>query len=411
MTDRTVDELARRLAAPMPRRRVLRLLGAALALAALPSVRAAKAGAAGPPPNKRVSVTGRDLRIIDMPEGPFGSDVQCGDRICSPTYNCVKCCPGTDGGGSCCTCYQTCRPGGAGLCGDEWIGCPPDGRPFCGPKGHCCAANESCWRGAICVPICKPTEELCDGECCAPEEECITARFPGQPARRLCFVKCPRGAQRCGLGGCCKRGYKCVDPSIGKCSRCDVGEQPCGRKCCPRGSSCCDSRTGLCCKKRTQVCAGYGGTAKCCPTGRKACTDGSGTICCDRGEVCAQVADQTGTVPAALNRKRVCCPRDRTVPFAPGVATCCPEGYKSLGGRFIVPPFGGGGHCCREDKICGSGASLTCCGAAASGDPALTSHCCNGQCVQLQFDAANCGSCGLVCPPGHACSAGNCVPA
>ena len=81
-------------------------------------------------------------------------------------------------------------------------------------------------------PHLQADRELCDGECCAPEEECITARFPGQPARRLCFVKCPRGAQRCGLGGCCKRGYKCVDPSIGKCSRCDVGEQPCGRKCC-----------------------------------------------------------------------------------------------------------------------------------------------------------------------------------
>ena len=111
--DRTVDELARRLAAPMPRRRVVRLLGAALALAALPN--AGASAAAERAPNKRVSDHRPRPAHHRMPEGPFGSDVQCGDRICSPTYNCLKCCPGTDGGGSCCTCYQTCRPGGAEL--------------------------------------------------------------------------------------------------------------------------------------------------------------------------------------------------------------------------------------------------------------------------------------------------------
>lgn len=410
MTDRTVDDLARRLAAPMPRRRVLRLVGAALALATLPSLRGPKARAAEPAPNKRFSVGGRDLRIIDPPTGPFGPPVQCGDVVCNPSSNCVKCCQATGGGGSCCPCYISCTTTGSGLC-DKQVACPPDGRPFCGPQGHCCAPNESCWRGAVCIPICKPDEQLCEDECCGPKAECITARFPGSSAKRMCFPKCPQGRTRCGLANCCKKNWKCIDANRGICSPCDPGHQVCGKKCCPKDSTCCDPRIGLCCKKRTQVCAGYGGTAKCCPKGRKACTDGSKTVCCGKDEICAQMGDESGTVPAAINGKRECCPKDRTVPFAAGVATCCPPGYKSLGGRFILPPFGGGGLCCRADKVCGSGASLTCCGGAASGDPALTATCCNGQCVNLQFDAANCGGCGATCAPGQRCQAGTCVTA
>jgi hypothetical protein len=156
---------------------------------------------------------------------------------------------------------------------------------------------------------------------------------------------------------------------------------------------------------------GYGGTAKCCPKGTKGCAGPAGTnkvICCKKGELCAQIADESGTVPAALNGKRVCCPKERTVEFAPGVATCCPDGYRSLGGRFIVPAGGGGGLCCRSDKLCGSGAAQTCCGTNA--DPGIDQTCCNGTCVSLFFDSNNCGSCGAVCAAGTRCSGGSCVP-
>ena len=37
------------------------------------------------------------------------------------------------------------------------------------------------------------------------------------------------------------------------------------------------------------------------PRARKACTDGTKTICCGKDEVCAQMADESGTVPASLN--------------------------------------------------------------------------------------------------------------
>jgi hypothetical protein len=129
--------------------------------------------------------------------------------------------------------------------------------------------------------------------------------------------------------------------------------------------------------------------------------------CCKKGEVCAQLADESGTVPVANLRRFTCCPKDRAVEFAKGVATCCPPGYRSLGGRVVVPAFGGGGLCCRADKLCGPAGSETCC--STNADPALNGTCCNGTCVSLAFDPNNCGSCGNVCPPGTVCRGGGCV--
>ncbi len=35
--------------------------------------------------------------------------------------------------------------------------------------------------------------------------------------------------------------------------------------------------------------------------------------------------------------------------------------------------------------------------------------CCSGVCTNLDFDNANCGACGVVCPDGYSCQ-GQCVP-
>ncbi len=388
----SVDSLARALVTPMPRRRALRLLGSALAFVAVPMLRPSSARAVGS------GVGAPDT--IDPPTGPFGPPVRCGNVICNPTSNCVKCCPAEGGGGSCCPCYYSCRPR-SGLC-DKPFACPPDARPYCGAQGHCCAPNEFCFKGSICLPVCKPGEQLCEGDCCPKGAECV--QLPGM-ARRVCTAKCPGGKTRCGLVCCSKKGEKCIDARRGLCSPCNLGERPCGKKCCTRGSTCCAPRTGLCCKSN-ETCAGYGGTAKCCPKGTRACETSSGSgkpICCKKGETCAQVADGSGTVPAANRRKYTCCPRERMVPFSGGaVAVCCPDGYRSLGGRFILPAGGGGGLCCREDKVCGD----TCCG--TSSDPGINATCCNGKCVSLYFDAENCGACGRRCGPGKVCRQGTC---
>jgi hypothetical protein len=391
--------------------------------AAVPALRPSWAGAAGEPagtgaidhtgvqPTRigptRIGPTGVDHgrpNIIDPPTGPWGSPVRCGDVVCSPHSNCVKCCPAQGGGGSCCPCYFSCTTSGSGLCNKQFA-CGPDGRPYCGPPGHCCALNEFCWRGSVCLPICKPNEQLCEEECCHPSTECIFLPPPIGRGKRICYPKCPRGRSRCGIN-CCPPRQKCINAVRGVCSPCGIGEKVCGRKCCKAGSTCCDPRTGLCCK-RNETCAGYGGVAKCCPKGTRACEEspGRGPVCCKKGEACAQVADGTGTVPLG-SRRYTCCPPERTVPFSGGaVKVCCPPGFRSLGGRVIAPPGGGGGLCCRNDKVCGD----TCCGTNAN--PANDAACCNDRCVSLYFDAQNCGGCGRRCAPGQRCQQGRCVAA
>jgi hypothetical protein len=386
----------------MPRRRFLRMIGGMIAAAAIPGLRPSRADAAP-------GITAVP-DVIDPPKGPWGEPIPCGEtsfgpRICDPTSNCVKCCHADGKPVSCCPCYVTCRP--SGLCGEPFA-CGPDGRPYCGAPGVCCPPNEFCFRGSVCVPICKTGEMLCDDQCCPKGTECVQLTLPGQRGRLLCAPKCPKGRTRCGLV-CCPRGHKCRDATRGICAQCDPGQQPCGKKCCPRGSSCCDPRTGLCCRRRSETCAGFAGQAKCCPKGTRACKTDPRTgkpICCKKGETCAELGDPSGTVPAALRGKYSCCPPERTVTFSGGAAlVCCPVGYRSLGGRFILPAGGGGGLCCREDKVCGS----TCCGTNA--DPGIDQTCCNGTCVSLYFDPQNCGGCGRACAPGQRCNAGTCVPA
>ncbi len=111
----------------------------------------------------------------------------------------------------------------------------------------------------------------------------------------------------------------------------------------------------------------------------------------------------------AKGSPRVCCPAERVVPLARKV--CCPPGHLSLGGDLILPAGGGGGLCCRQDKLCGSGNKRTCCSSGSPTVPELETTCCRGECVNLLFDADNCGACGKSCPPGQRCRGGACVAA
>jgi hypothetical protein len=45
-----------------------------------------------------------------------------------------------------------------------------------------------------------------------------------------------------------------------------------------------------------------------------------------------------------------------------GATICCPYGYRSMGGKLVIPAGGGGGLCCKASQTCGSGSSITCCG-------------------------------------------------
>ncbi len=62
-----------------------------------------------------------------------------------------------------------------------------------GRQGHCCAPNESCWRGSVCIPICKPNEQLCEDDCCPPGTECAAVPIPGTRTAAEVLAEMPPG--------------------------------------------------------------------------------------------------------------------------------------------------------------------------------------------------------------------------
>ena len=73
----------------------------------------------------------------------------------------------------------------------------------------------------------------------------------------------------------------------------------------------------------------------------------------------------------------------------------------------VVAGGGAQGPCCPEAQACGSGAEMTCC--PTQGDRRRV--CCSGACVDVQFDARNCGGCGVSCGDLQRCESGVCVAA
>ncbi|HEY7602724.1 MAG TPA: hypothetical protein VH760_00585 [Gaiellaceae bacterium] len=129
-----LDELARSLAKPMPRSRVLRLVGRALVTAALPAALAKHA------PSARAAPLGQHAHWCHKAVGSNGW------KFC--TQETDKCFP------TCCPPERTCR---IGKCGDNGCcevdcPCPPD--RICG--GACCKNNETCVQGACAPKTCGP---------------------------------------------------------------------------------------------------------------------------------------------------------------------------------------------------------------------------------------------------------------
>ena len=166
------DDLARALATPLPRRRVLRLLGSAVAVAALPSFRTRPALARGtglncPPPTTLCS-NGRGSELCLDP----------GEECCDYGVALVRCKVGTKCGGSynnACVdaCPTRCKDGT----------CCPKSKGRC-VKGVCCPAIRTtfapgtnrkaaacCPSGTIAVPgalgQCCPKGDL---DCCKPKD-------------------------------------------------------------------------------------------------------------------------------------------------------------------------------------------------------------------------------------------------
>lgn len=394
MSDR-LDATARALAAPMSRRRAVRLLGASLVGAAIP---------AGISPRPARAQNYWPVTCGDRGEYRCSEGSKCCNGACCPEGN--LCCNDSSGApGWCCGPPEGTTSDGRPVrrfCGDnnpyacrEEVGCPPNTTP-CGTGSgaylyaDCCQSGTTC-RDGRCVADCPSGRERCGTQCCGKGEECSGGR---------CRRRCPDGRMRCGER-CCPKGQRCEDPRRGTCSRCGRGKQPCGKKCCSRKSYCCgDADGGICCPRK-------GGS--CCSNedvrGRKR------FICCKKKTTCARpVAMSASGTAGGVDHEApyACCPRER---YVERPSACCPPGHVSLGGEFILPAGGGGGLCCRKDKLCGSGSDRTCCSTGTAMFPEFEQACCGGRCVSIKTDASNCGACGNACPPGQRCQMGSCVPA
>ncbi len=159
MSERFFDNLARTLASPMPRRRALRLTGAALVAAAVPGLR---------------------------PRSALGASRDCGTK----STPCSSLCLLTNPKGACgipifndCN-QELCHVGLAGCIRPDQVCCPVAPDPWycekgqeCGTKPGQCITKWYCQKQSLgtdfCDQICKETgHDKCIGVCCTKNETC-----------------------------------------------------------------------------------------------------------------------------------------------------------------------------------------------------------------------------------------------
>jgi hypothetical protein len=170
------DDLARSLVGPMPRRRVLRLLGGAVAVAAVPGLRA------------------RPARAHSLP-------------TCGPT---TELC--TNGTGS-----DVCMPLGGTCCifPDIVVGCRPGFRCGDGRNAPClCDGEEEDGKCVKCVKA-----RMCKGKCCPKNNRCVKGACC--PLKRTTFAPGTNGKG----AACCPAGTIAVPGAVGWC--CPKGDMDC----------------------------------------------------------------------------------------------------------------------------------------------------------------------------------------
>jgi hypothetical protein len=344
-----LDELARSLAKPMPRSRALRLLGGAVAAAAVPSLRTSPARGASRRPARVANCgdnpcTGSTPVICDCPSpvnpkvcfhacGAEGCTCCCypdaqgntGANCCPPGYRC-----GHPGEASCVLCAVPC---GSGCCkSDEY--CADKSTSLCCLKGnqpcgdHCCGPKQVCLDASRSL-CCKAGERACEsyrtaGQTAPTVAVCCPAEPKGYCARDASAAKCcPRPSVLCN-GECCERPKQCLPGKKGKLvCKCTSKEEPCGDTCCAEGKKCCPD------------------SSHCCPTGETCCGE---TFCCKSGEHCApqsfsRALQDVSPASARTIGPKVCC---RGSAFTG--TRCCPPG------EIAVKRPGGGLQCAPLNK-------------------------------------------------------------
>jgi hypothetical protein len=303
-----LDDLARTVATPMPRRQALRTIGAALAMGAFRMLRPGPAtGYASqptpcPPVPDPCAASGQIACCVTM--GPYNS------RHMAGCYN-----PAT----------EICCVGGNGS--------PPpmDRMSWICPKGSTCPGTFN--PNSKCSRPCTDDEIVCGKACCQPGQFC------GSPNRGIC---------------------------------CNAGENVCvypkGGTCCKRGTSCCfTTSSAKCCDNLTETCVNGSCTCKnpklkcgtdCCAKAGLCCVMAAGNRCCKPDEFCATILGAPGN--------KNCCPKDRVVVTKSGAPVCCPSGSVDNGAGECCPPgnpdcceVGGLKTVCPKGTVCSLGSCVT----------------------------------------------------
>jgi hypothetical protein len=208
-----IDDLARELARPMPRRRALRLLGGAVAVAVVPGLRAPVAAAAS---CGALGCSGKCCSSTDW-RIPGLQGVCCDvDEVCcgggrwekDPDHTYGWCCPaGQACGAEVGTCKASCKAPmfecGENCCNEDAACCPVDSEdfPICCPDGHDCVKQITPGNAGI-----TPDSPYV----CCPPEQLVTALTVSKICCPPGSVTQPGGGLSTAGGLCCTSGNVCA---------------------------------------------------------------------------------------------------------------------------------------------------------------------------------------------------------
>ncbi len=345
MDGRHFDDLARALASPQSRRRLLKGFIAGLGAAFGDQIAGRRVPVAYALPAKDCQAFCRDLCSI-------------GTGVPARNLDCMR------------DCLKTCRSCGSNqqLCqedrlvppqlGGEVICVDVSSNPLhCGDCHVVCEEGEQCQDG-LCQSICAPPSVACHGVsgfagCCQPNEICEQSILGA-----LCLPACDL----------CEtfnyETFQCDPVDCGSpCSRCENGAcmpmdgTECGDACCDSGQTCC---SGQCVDTQSDP--------------------GNCGVC---GQLCA---------PGELCQNGACGCSSQSCS-----GECC-EGA-CIDTQTDANNCGSCGNVCHSGQTCQNGT----CEGCPSGQPD-----CNGTCVDTASDSNNCGGCGNACPSGQQCTNGTC---
>jgi hypothetical protein len=280
-----------------------------------------------------------------------------------------------------------------------------------GAGGQGCGAGESLCAGACVTLAADPANCGQCGNACPAGASCVSS---------ACL--CPQGQLLC--GGACA-GISNDPQNCGACGvACAGGQQCSGGKCaCPAGQSLC---AGAC----VDLGSDPGNCGKCgaACAGKDVCSGGKCSLICDPGLVaCGGACVDAGTDP------KNCGACGTTCAGAPNASPVCAGGAC---GTACLPGFldcdKNAANGCETNGQSDPQSCASCgvaCPAAPNASPACSSGVCSFACVSgfadcdknaadgceavLGLDPANCGACGVVCPPAPnavgACAGGVCA--